>query len=103
MQLRYQANLAAKLQANAANYLLPDTTFKSFHLQNGFSRARDLSAADAVYAVTALLEAGGRVGAEVPPHERFWYETWPPAHCNLRHSKRLKVEVKLDASDFVMV
>jgi cell division control protein 45 len=48
-------NLGTKLEAYAPSYNLPDLQFDSFQLEQGFKRA--FSASDAVYAVSALLEA----------------------------------------------
>lgn len=48
-------NLSTKLENYAPSYNLPDLQFSSFQMEVGYKRA--CSASDAVYAVTALLEA----------------------------------------------
>lgn len=48
-------SLSSKLENYAPTYNLPDLQFSSFQMEMGYKRA--FSASDAVYGVTALLEA----------------------------------------------
>ena len=74
MQPRYQRSLQAKLQEHAAMYGLSEVTFRSFMLKRGWSRVgSELTAADTVAAVTALLEASGRQDDPDNTHTaKFW-------------------------------
>ena len=74
MQPRYQRSLQAKLQENAPMYGLSEVTFRSFMLKRGWSRVgSELTAADTVAAVTALLEASGRQDDPDNTHTaKFW-------------------------------
>ena len=73
MKPQYQRSLQQKLQENAPQYGLSDVTFRSFQLNRGWSRvASDLTAADAVSAVTALLESPGKPDEPRSNATRFW-------------------------------
>ena len=74
MQPRYQRSLQTKLQENAPMYGLSEVTFRSFVLKRGWSRVgSELTAADTVAAVTALLEAAGRPDDPDNTHtQKFW-------------------------------
>ncbi len=77
MQPRYQRSLQTKLQENAPMYGLSEVTFRSFVLKRGWSRVgSELTAADTVAAVTALLEAAGRPDDPDNTHtQKFWWAT----------------------------
>ena len=79
MQPRYQRSLQAKLQENAPMYGLSEVTFRSFMLKRGWSRVgSELTAADTVAAVTALLEADGRPDDPDNTHAaKFWCAAAP--------------------------
>jgi hypothetical protein len=80
MKPRYRERLQEQVGLHGAAYNLGDALFRSFQLQDGFTRC--VMAVDVVHAATALLECGavrrGRGEAEEAAEargdhrDRFW-------------------------------